>query len=209
MRLLASGRVGVGATQGIAIAFFDVNAMQTQLQITFRGIPASEPIENYVRVRAGKLERFSDRITGCHVLIESPHRHKRHGRHHRVRIDLVVPGDELVITRDPPEHKEQEDLYASIDGAFDDAQRVLEDHIRTQRGDVKISESPSRHGRVVKLFSYEGYGFIETKEGGQLYFHRNSVLNHGFDRLAVGTRVRFVEEEGDKGPQASTVAIAG
>lgn len=183
--------------------------MQTPLQITFRGVPSTEPIESYVRRRADKLERFFDRITGCHVMIETPHRHKRHGHHHRVRIDLIVPGDELVVARDPAERKVNEDLYASIDAAFDDAQRLLEDHVRTQRGDVKPRVAPSRHGRVAKLYTYEGYGFIEPPEGGEIYFHRNSVLNDGFGRLAIGTRVRFVEEDGVKGPQASTVAIVG
>jgi ribosomal subunit interface protein len=181
--------------------------MQTPLQITLRGIVRSEPIESYVRTRADKLERFSDRITGCHVMIEQPHRHKRHGRHHRVRIDLAVPGNEIVVTRNPDERKDQEDLYASIDAAFDDAQRVLEDHVRTQRGDVKARETPSRHGQVTKLYSYEGYGFLTTPEGEEIYFHQNSVLNHAFERLTIGTRVRFVEEAGEKGPQASTVAI--
>jgi hypothetical protein len=131
--------------------------MQTPLQLTFRGIAPSEPIETYVRTGAGKLERFCDRITGCHVMIESPHRHKRHGHHYRIRIDLVVPGDELVVKRDPAEGKEREDLYASVD-------------------------PPSM---------------------------TNSVLDHAFERPTIGTRVRFVEETGEQGPQASTVAITG
>lgn len=183
--------------------------MQTDLQITFRGITTSEAIESYVRSRAEKLERFSERITGCHVMIETPHRHKRHGHHHRVRIDLVVPGNELVVTRDPAERKNNEDVYASIDAAFDDAQRLLEDHVRTQRGDVKRREEHTLHGRVAKLYTHEGYGFLETREGEEVYFHKNSVLNGGFERLQIGTRVRYAEEQGDNGPQASTVAIVG
>ncbi|HSO34676.1 MAG TPA: HPF/RaiA family ribosome-associated protein [Labilithrix sp.] len=107
--------------------------MQNALQITFRGFPPTESIESYVRTRAAKLGRFSDRITGCRVTIESPHNHKRHGRHHSVRIDVVVPGNELVVTRDPAERKIHEDLYASIGCAFDDAERLLTDHVRTQR----------------------------------------------------------------------------
>lgn len=183
--------------------------MQTHLQITFRGMASTEPIESYVRTRADKLERFSDRITGCHVVIETPHRHKLHGNHHRVRIDLVVPGEELVVSRDPAERKVAEDLYASIDAAFDDAQRLLEEHVRTQRHDVKAREAPARHGHVTKLFSYEGYGFLETRAGGEVYFHKNSVLHGGFARLQIGARVRYVEEEGEKGPQASTVVLLG
>jgi ribosomal subunit interface protein len=182
--------------------------MQTQLQITFRGMSSTESIESYVRSRADKLERFSDRITGCHVVIEIPHRHKLHGNHHRVRIDLVVPGEEIVVSRDPAERKVAEDLYASIDAAFDDAKRRLEEHVRVQRHDVKPRENPSRHGRVTKLYTYEGYGFLERRDGEEIYFHKNSVLHGGFAKLEIGARVRFVEEEGEKGPQASTV-VAG
>jgi cold shock CspA family protein len=64
-------------------------------------------------------------------------------------------------------------------------------------------------GRVIRLFREEGYGFLETPDGREIYFHRNSVLHPGFDRLEIGTEVRFAEEEGEKGPQASTVAIVG
>lgn len=50
---------------------------------------------------------------------------------------------------------------------------------------------------------------LATPDGREIYFHWHSVLHPGFDCLAVGTKVRFVEEPGEKGPQASTVAIAG
>ena len=115
--------------------------MQSPLQITFRGIAPTEPIQSYVLARADKLEKFSSRITGCHVTIETPH--MRHGRHYSVRIDLAVPGDEIVVTRDPAHRKGHEDLYASINAAFDDAKRLLEDHVRTRRGEVKTHETPS------------------------------------------------------------------
>lgn len=182
--------------------------MQTQLQITFRGMPPTEPVGNHVRRQAEKLERFFDRITGCHVTIDTPHRHKRQGQQHRVLIELVVPGSDLVVERSPFVREDEENLFASIDAAFDDAIRLLEDHVRRQRGDVKARANPTRHGRVTKLFSYEGYGFIDTMDGEEIYFHRNSVLHEGFPRLEVGSRVRFVEEDGELGPQASTVAVA-
>jgi len=107
--------------------------MQTPLQITVRGLALNDRIESYVRTRVDKLETLSDRITGCHVMIERPHRHKRHGQHLHVRIDLVVPRGELVVSRDPAARKEHEDLYASIDAAFEDAQRILGDHVRIQK----------------------------------------------------------------------------
>lgn len=182
--------------------------MQLPLQITFHGLPHSDPVEQYVRTRAAKLDVLASRVTGCRVALEMPHKHAQHGEHYRVRIDLTVPGAEVVASRSPDEGKAYEDLYAAIDSAFDDAGRRLQDYVRRQRGDVKPHER-SRHGRVAKLFAYEGYGFLRTLEGDEVYFHRNSVLDAAFDRLKVGDRVRFVEEAGEAGPQASTVVLSG
>ena len=85
--------------------------------------------------------------------------------------------------------------------------RLVQDFVRRQRGDTKPHER-ARHGHVAKLFAYEGYGFLGTPEGDELYFHRNSVLDGAFDRLKIGDRVRFVEEAaGEAGPHASTVAL--
>ena len=72
------------------------------------------------------------------------------------------------------------------------------------QGQVKRHEAAPQ-GRVARLFPEEGYGFIESVDGREIYFHRNAVVNGGFERLAVGAAVRFAEASGDKGPQASTV----
>jgi ribosomal subunit interface protein len=184
--------------------------MEIPVQVTFHGIDRSPAIEGYVQQRAAKLETFFNRMVGCHVTLEAPHRHHRHGRHYRVRIDMVVPGAELVVGRTPDERTVQEDVYAAIDEAFDDAGRVLEDHARKRRGDTKAHQNEDeREGRVSKLFPDEGYGFLETPEGDEVYFHQNSVLRHGFHKMHVGTRVRFIEEAGERGPQASTVVVRG
>jgi cold shock CspA family protein len=139
----------------------------------------------------------------CRVVVEAPVRHHRKGGPYKVRIDLTVPGDELVINR-----QADEDLYVAIRDAFHAARRRLEDYARRQRGAVKVHE-PFPHARVVKLFPEEGYGFLETSDGREVYFHRNSVIDSGFDRLEIGAEVRFAEESGEHGPQASTVIIAG
>jgi ribosomal subunit interface protein len=180
--------------------------MEIPVQLTFRDIDRSPAIEQYVQTRAAKLAKFSERITGCHVTLEAPHRHHQHGRDYRVRIDMIVPGAELVVGRSRDEHESHEDLYAAIDGAFDDADRVLEDHVRKQRGDTKTHEAQHR-ARVKKLFLDEGYGFLETPEGDEVYFHQNSVLRNGFRKMLVGTEVRFVDEVGEHGIQASTVVV--
>jgi ribosomal subunit interface protein len=180
--------------------------MQIPIQVTFHGIERSPAIEDYVRQRAAKLETFFDRIVGCHVTLELPHQHHVHGGHYRVLIDLTVPGAELVVGRSPAKGRTYEDAYAAIDDAFDDAGRVLQDHVRRLRGDTKAHET-QRRARVSKLFVDQGYGFLETTEGDEVYFHENSVLHGAFRRLQVGTEVRFVEEQGERGIQASTVVV--
>ena len=182
--------------------------MQLPLQITFRYMEPSAAIEARIRERVAKLDRFYDRIMSCRVIVEAPHRHHHQGKLYHVRVDLTVPGGELVVSREPAEHHAHEDVYVAIRDAFDAAQRRLADYARRQRQDVKAHEE-SPHGRIARLFADEGYGFIETADGRQVYFHENAVVNSVFARLAVGTAVSFVEESGDKGPQASTVRIVG
>lgn len=180
--------------------------MQIPLQISFRGMEPSPAVELKVRERVTKLERFSDRITSCRVVVESPHRRHHQGKLFHVRVDLAVPGSELAVSREPAQHHEHEDVYVAIRDAFDAAQRQLEDHTRRHRGDVKAHEE-SPQARITKLFADEGYGFLETPDGREIYFHRNSLVGADFAAVAVGTAVRFVESVGEHGPQASTVHV--
>jgi cold shock CspA family protein len=136
--------------------------------------------------------------------VEAPHRRHHQGKLYHVAIDLVLPGTELVVNRAPEEHHAHEDVFVALRDAFDAARRKLEDYARRQRANTKTHvEQP--HGRVSKLCT--DYGFITTADGREIYFHRNSVLGDAFETLAPDTPVRFVEEEGEQGPQASTVRI--
>ncbi|MBX3230796.1 MAG: HPF/RaiA family ribosome-associated protein [Labilithrix sp.] len=177
--------------------------MDTPVQITFRDMESSPAVTSYVERRATKLEKLFDRLVDCHVVVEEPHRRSRQGKKFHVRISMHVPGKELVVSRNVDDAKE--DLHAAIDDAFGDAERVLEEHARLLQPDLKTHERPTR-GVVARLFRDEGYGFI-TAEGDahDVYFHRNSVLGARFEHLEVGAKVRFAEEDGEKGPQASTV----
>jgi len=180
--------------------------MQIPLQVSFRGMDPSDAVEARVRERAAKLDRFYDRIMGCRVVIESPHRRHHQGKLFHVRIDLTVPGGEFAVTREPAEHHAHEDVFVAVRDAFDALQRQLEDFARRQRGDLK-AHAGLPAGRVSRLFPDEGYGFIEAAGGIEIYFHKNSVLDDAFDRMKVGSAVEFVEEQGEKGPQASTVRV--
>lgn len=182
--------------------------MQIPLQISFRHQEHSEAIEKLIREKVAKLETSFHHIMGCRVVVELAGKHHEHGNLHEVRIDLTVPGEEIVVTREPKEHTEYKDVHVAIRDAFDSARRRLEDYVRRQRGAVKALET-APHARVSKLFPDEGYGFLSTPDGREIYFHRHSVLQEGFDHLQIGTEVAFVEEEGKKGPQASTVRPVG
>jgi cold shock CspA family protein len=177
--------------------------MQVPVQVTFRGMPVSDSIEAACWAEAEKLEKYWDRLTSCRVVVTQSHRH-RQGNLFEVRIGLTAPGAEIVVNREPPQHHADEDATVAIREAFDTARRRVEDHIRRKRGQVKAHETPAR-GRVCELDAGAGYGFIETSDGRRIYFHRNAVLDGGFDALAIGSAVRFVEEMGHEGPQASTV----
>jgi cold shock CspA family protein/ribosome-associated translation inhibitor RaiA len=178
--------------------------MQVPLEITFRNMPPSAAIEAAIRDKAAKLAVFHDRITSARVVVETPHRQHRKGKLFHVRIDLRIPGRELVVSREPADHHAYEDVYVAIRDAFDGAKRQLRDCGHEMRGSVKTHEEPSS-GRVARLHADDGYGFIETRDGREVYFHRHSVVGGDFARLRVGDRVRFNQELGEHGPQASTV----
>ncbi len=182
--------------------------MQLPLQVSFRHMGHSDEIEAVVRQKAALLDKFAHHIMGCRVVIEPAARRHKHGNLYEVRIDLTVPGEEIAVSREPGEHAEYKDIQVALRDAFDTARRRLEDYVRRRRGDVKAHEVPP-HGHVSKLFPNEGYGFIGTTDGREVYFHRDSVLNQGFGHLRVGAEVTFAEEEGKKGPQASTVKPVG
>jgi cold shock CspA family protein len=180
--------------------------MEIPLQITFRGIDPSPAIENSVREHAVKLEEFHDAVTGCRVIVETKHRHHRKGKFYRVRIDLTVPGSKIAVSREPERDHAHEDVYVAIRDAFDAARRRLQDQVRRVQREVKLHEE-SPHGRVIRVFEPDNYGFIESSDGREVYFHRNAVLDDSFERLTPGAEVWFVEEQGDRGPQASAVRL--
>jgi ribosomal subunit interface protein len=176
--------------------------MEKPLQITIHGMEHSAALDAHIREKAAKLEEFYPRMIGCHVTVEQPHHHHHQGDQFKVRIDVHLPGrGEVVVNR-----QHAEDIYVALRDAFDSAKRQLEEHIRLQRGDTKVHPLPSR-GRITRLFLEEGYGFIETADGRELYFGRDNVVGSAFDHLAIGAEVQFIEEMAQEGPQAKRVSV--
>ncbi|RRQ22705.1 HPF/RaiA family ribosome-associated protein [Thiohalobacter thiocyanaticus] len=180
--------------------------MQIPLELSFRNMDHSDAVETAVREKADKLEQFHSNITSCRVIVEALHRHHHKGNTYHVRVDLTLPGHELVASRDPGQNHAHEDVYAAIRDAFNAARRQLEALNHKQQRQVKHHEAPP-HGRVHILD--RDHGRIQTSDGRDIYFHRNSLVNGEFDRLQPGDEVRFDEEMGDEGPQASSVRTIG
>src|SRR3569623_1895932 len=178
--------------------------MQTPAEISFHNTERSEFLEADIRERIAKLEEFFDGIVKCRVVVELPHKHQQQGSEFQVRIQLAVPRRERVADRHT-----HEDAFVAVREAFDALKRQLEDYVRELRGQVKHHENGAAHGRILRLFPEEGYGFLVTPDDREIYFHAHSVVEADFDKLEAGTEVRFVEELGEKGPQASTVHVVG
>lgn len=174
--------------------------MQAPLRIAAQGYELPASLEALIHERADWLQRFYPSLIGCSVVVEGPGPHHRQGTPVRVQLDLRVPGGEpLLVTR-----QARADIETTLREAFDAGRRRLEDFARRQRGDVK-RHVPRLEAAVARLLPDDDCGFLTGDDGREIYFHRNAVLPPGFDALVPGTRVRFVEEQGVEGPQASTV----
>jgi ribosomal subunit interface protein len=178
------------------------------IQITFRNLEHSDAIEAKIRERAEKLDQYHPSIMSCRVVVDAPHKHHHRGNLYHVRVDVTVPDGELVSKREADEHHGYTDVYVAIRDAFDTIRRQLEDYARHHRHQVKSHETPP-HGRIVEHYPRADYGKIETPDGRLVYFHRNSVVDADFDKLDLGMEVRFTEELGELGPQATTVHVTG
>jgi ribosome-associated translation inhibitor RaiA/cold shock CspA family protein len=176
------------------------------LQITFRQMEHSPALEARIRTLAAQLDKFSEHIMRCRVIVEPPSHHSHQGALFVVHIDITLPKEEIAIRHTHRADHAHEDPYVALHDAFRAARRQLEDYERRHRLDVK-SHAGAPEGRICDLDVARGGGRIETEDGRLVYFHRNSVLGGRFQDLTNGTKVRFVEEAGDLGPQASTVHV--
>ncbi|MGQ0742673.1 MAG: HPF/RaiA family ribosome-associated protein [Alphaproteobacteria bacterium] len=187
--------------------------MDREPQITFKNIPVSEALENLIRERITRLERFHPHITGCRVVIEVPHAAPESAKKPlAISVEVDVPTrPRIVVRRSESQHEAKGDRYAFMNWAFDAVQRRLEDTARVQRRDVK-RHGPSGvvlRGTISRLFKDEEYGFIEVENSPDLYFTRMSLNGTDFDALEPGMEVEVMPEatEGPMGPQARSVRL--
>jgi cold shock CspA family protein/ribosome-associated translation inhibitor RaiA len=186
----------------------EVKLMQVPLKITFRNVRKTPDIEALIDKQAAKLERVCNHLVSCHMAVEKPQEHQRNGNPFRVRIDVTVPPQhELVVIRDASEGDLHERLPTVLRGAFGVMRRQIKKLAEKQRKRVKTHPEQEVGGFVSLLLRKEAYGFIRSLDSREIYFHKNSLPAGEFDRLEIGTGVRWVEQQGEKGPQASSMRI--
>lgn len=169
------------------------------LQITLRNVPDSPALKSRIRELSDKLVHIYDRIHRVAVILEWADKNKHHGKLFNVRIDVSVPGKNLVTTR-----KMDEDPFVALRDAFHAVRRQLEEHARKRHGRVK-SHTDIHHGYVSRIVPEDGYGFIEGDDGHEYYFSITNVAHPTFDQIMVGDWVDYISEIAKQGWHAQHV----
>lgn len=184
--------------------------METEPQIVFEHMDSSDAVRERVLQELADLERIFGRITSARVSMSPPPNQHTKGYLWRTNIHLALPGGrEVAVSSKPHAGAVNSDIYSSIEGAFSAARRQLQDQVRLMEGDVKAHGLGSEQiGQVDRIMPEDGYGFIVTPSGHEVWFSQRKVKHNEFRNMHIGTRVYFEEELGDQGPMATTVRIA-
>ena len=182
--------------------------MQEPLEISFNDIEKTPQLEALIREKTERLEKFSDAIVSCHVDVAQPHAHQNSGSGYRVCIELRVPPKDSLVAHEHSSHGDIHDTVETVvNRAFDALERQLKEHTTRLREDQREHAQEDQPGTVIVIDQDKRYGIIKTVAGRDIYFTDNAVLHDDFDRIEIGTAVRYEDQPGDEGPRASTVEI--
>ena len=190
--------------------------MQVSLEIAFHNIKSAKWAEELIRARVAELEEIYGGLISCRVRVDQRAKNNSGTIPPVVRIELGIPGHRELVVSHEPEHLERKfqrpDLRNAIHEAFRIAERRLRDLKEQRERRTKEPHHDSENqalGQVAELAPERNQGFLMTKEGGLLYFHRNAILTGDFDKLRRGDEVYYVEDVGDTGPMATKVWVKG
>lgn len=190
--------------------------MQIPLEIAFHNLEPVDWAEEEVRARTAKLEKLYPRLTTCRVRVDQRARNANGTVPPVVRIEMSVPGYKDIVVSHEPDHLQQKFQTPDLRNAINEAFRIAEDRLVALKEQRQGRTKEAHHdipnqslGQVAEKTPGEDFAFLMTKEGGLLYFHRNSVLLGDFDGLERGDEVYYVEHMGDTGPVAAKVRVKG
>lgn len=189
--------------------------MQIPVEIVFHNVASSASAEAAIRDHVGRLERIFMRMTACRVRVDQRNQNASETIPPVVHIEISVPGYKDIVVAHEPGHLQNKFQAPDLNNAINEAFRIAERRLSkykdklTDHGAAEMGHEASNEfrGQVAEMTPGEDFGFLLTKEGGLLYFHRNSVLSGDFDALDRGDLVSYVEAMGDTGPIASKVRV--
>ena len=189
-----------------------VTSMQIPAEIAFHNIESSDSIEDAIHAHIARLERIYDRMTTCRVRVDQRNQNASGSIPPVVHIEIAVPGGGDIVVAHEADHLQRKFQAPDLRNAINEAFRIAE--MRLAKYKDKLTDRTVAHtheaaqeftGQVAEMTPEKDHGFLMTKEGGLLYFHRNSVLSGNFDKLKRGDDVTYVEDMGDTGPIATKV----
>ena len=150
--------------------------MQVPIKVVYRNLEPQykESIEAEVGLLAEKLDKFHPGIISCRITVEMPHRRRHDGNLFKTTITVNVPDKQIVVSRENPASQIHENIYVSVRRAFDDAIRQLEEYNLIKSRNVKAHDGLPQ-GIVSKIFREKGYGFIQSPDGREIYFHESAL----------------------------------
>jgi ribosome-associated translation inhibitor RaiA/cold shock CspA family protein len=188
--------------------------MQVPLEIAFHNIEHSDRAETQIRDHVARLEDIYDRLTACRVRVDQRANNSKETIPPVVRIELSVPGYKDIVVAHEPDHLQRKFQRPDLNNAIHEAFRIAERQLSEFKERLADRTSAMTHesvnefaGQVAEITPSEDFGFLLNKEGGMLYFHRNSLLSGDFDRMKRGDSVTYVEDVGDTGPIATKVRL--
>ena len=188
--------------------------LQVPLEIAFHNIDSSDWAEQEIRARVAELEKLYDRLVSCRVRIDQRAKDLTGTIPPVVHIELGIPGRPDLVVSHEPEHLlrkyKHPDLRKAINEAFRVAERQLRELKQQRNGRTKNIHHDAGNqslGQVAEVTPEQDFGYLMTKEGGLLYFHRNALLAGDFDHLERGDEVHYNEDVGDTGPIATKVRV--
>lgn len=174
--------------------------------ISYHNLDASPAVDAIARRRTEKLEHLFERIIGCDLALEALQRRKRHGRTVRAHLVVHLPGPDISVERTVAQGSAQDDLILAVNRAFSAAEKMLKRQKKVMGHNEVKHHPPVLHGEITLIEKDLGHGWLRADDGREVYFQKDALTGGDWSSLSVGTRLRFRELQGDKGPYATGVS---
>lgn len=180
--------------------------MQREPVITWRNIQRSEAVDAIIRKRIDAIEKFCPDAVGLRVTLDAPQKPRRAGRGFDVRLHLEVPGPDLDVARTVRHGHAADDIIRAVNATFSALEKRIKETRRIMGGQEVKHHPVLLHGEIVEIEPELGYGFVRADDGREVYFQKDGLVTGDWKALGLGSRLRFREQDGEKGPFAVDVA---